>query len=71
MSKIINSVAHRLRSAVPKQEYQFQVRTGDKNSHGTSTLTVYAKNPADAWAQFVKEHKSILPYLRALVLLGD
>ena len=70
MSEIVNSVAYRLRSVAPTQEYKFQARVGDNGSHGTVTLTVDAKNPADAWVQVVKKNKGMLPHLRALVLLG-
>lgn len=71
MSTIVQSVAYRLRSVAPTKEFKFQARIGDNGSHGTATLTVDAKNAADAWVQVVKKNKGVLPHLKALALLGE
>lgn len=69
MSNVVQSVAYRLRSVAPTKEFKFQARIGDNGSHGTATLTVDAKNPADAWAKVIRNNRGILPHLQSLTLL--
>lgn len=71
MSHQIQSIAYRLRSVSPTQEFKFTARVGEAGSQGSVTLTVQAKDVADAWWKVVREHRGILPHLCGLTLLGD
>lgn len=70
MSHQIKSIAYRLRSVSPTQEFKFTARVGEAGSQGTVTLTVQAKDVSDAWCKVVREHRGILPHLCSLSLVG-